>query len=171
MAELEQEIEEQFLANDEQIQVINAMKGKPEGEKLQILNSFVPAIEAGETDETMGMRNAYEYDDPQKLEEINQELHSKYIAMPLNDDASSAAGGPATSVYSGVKDMDAYTERSYMLSQSSAFDTRSNISSKVLSKLSKPTVLPKEEALRDNAEKRDLSNRLSEVEKSILKAR
>ena len=116
MAELEQEIEEQFLANDEQIQVINAMKGKPEGEKLQILNSFVPAIEAGETDETMGMRNAYEYDDPQKLEEINQELHSKYIAMPLNDDASSAAGGPATSVYSGVKDVDAYTERSYMLS-------------------------------------------------------
>ena len=73
------------------------------------------------------MWNAYEYDNPGEMEKINQELHSKYLALPLNDDASSAAGGPATSVYSDLKDADAYTERSYMLSQSSAFDTRSKI--------------------------------------------
>ena len=55
MAELEQEIQDQFLANDEQVQLITALKGKPESEKLQVLNSIVPAIEAGETDETVGM--------------------------------------------------------------------------------------------------------------------
>jgi len=55
---------------------------------------------------------------------------------------------------------DMMSERSAQLSNFSKRTGISNYSSSVLSKLSKPSVLPKESSVRDQAENRDLKNRL-----------
>ena len=76
---LEKEIEDNFV-NDEAIaKQILAIKDKPDAEKLDLMSAIVPITEAGDWGIVSHMKNAFVYEESEKMERINEELWSKYM--------------------------------------------------------------------------------------------
>lgn len=66
---------------------------------------------------------------------------------------------------------DSRSEKSGQFSQVSKKTGVTSLHTGVLSKLSKPSVLPKESSLRDNAEKKDLQLKMKEIDATLEEAR
>lgn len=138
------------------------------------MSAIVPASEAGEKHVVTGFKNAYLYDDPARIEKINDELKTKFLALPppseddsVNDDItsmknlqSSVHGDRATS----EKDFDIFSERSAHLTMISKRSGITSISHSLMNKLSKPLSLPKEGVLRDKAEQKVFKQNLKEID-------
>jgi hypothetical protein len=141
------------------------------------MSALVPVSEAGVTGITMGMKNAYVYEDGERMEKINDELRTKYLALPpaqddnsVHDDISSVNG--MASVMGGKeesKHIDMLSERSIQLTQISKRSGISTISHSVISKLSKPISLPKEKILREQAEDKLYKSHIKEIDSCLHK--
>lgn len=142
------------------------------------MSSLVPLSEAGVTGITMGMKNAYVYEDGERMEKINDELKTKYLALPppqtddgsVHDDLSSLNG--MVSVMGGKEGSnhnDMLSERSVQLTQISKRSGISSFSHSVISKLSKPISLPKEKILREQAEDKLYKNHMQEIDSCLQK--
>lgn len=175
LLQLEDEIDQSFLADEETAKKILSICNKPENEKLELMSALVPVSEAGETGVISGMKNAYIYEDGDRMERINDELKTKYLALPpcsddnetINDDVSSmynfqssVKGGKRAS----EKNSDIYSERSVQLSLISKRSGITNFSHSVVSRLSKPVSLPKEKILREKAESKLYKSNIKEID-------
>ena len=74
LQELEDEIDNSFLWNEENSKKILSLQNKTDQEKLELMSAIVPASEAGEKGIITGFKNAYLYEDPKRMEKINDEL-------------------------------------------------------------------------------------------------
>lgn len=180
LQELEDEIEHSFLANEETANKILALQNKSDNEKLELMSALIPVSEAGETGVIFGLKNAYLYDDPERIEKINDELKTRFLALPPADDESihddvKSTSNFQTSVFGGkntsVKDFDMFSERSAQLTQISKRSGITSISHSLISKLSKPTSFPKEKILREKAEEKYLKSSLREIDDCLNKTR
>ena len=178
---LEDEIEQSFLGDEETAKKILAISDKPEKEKLELMSALVPASEAGETGVTTGMKNAFVYEDGGRMEEINDQLKTKFLALPpadgtdsMNNDFSTVSN-MQTSVFGekqGSEDnVDLFSERSAQLTQISKRSGISGISHSIVSKLSKPVSLPKEKFLREKAESKVSKQFIKEIDDNLDKIR
>jgi len=181
LQELEDEIDQSFLWNDEYSKKIISWQTITNQEKLELMSALVPASEAGERDIITGYKNAYLYDDPGRIEKINDELKTKFLALPplsedesINDDITSMKN-LQSSVHgdraSSEKDFDIFSERSAHLTMISKRSGITSISHSLMNKLSKPLSLPKEKTLRDKAEEKILKQNLKEIDDWINKTR
>lgn len=103
------------------------------------------------------------------MEKINEELQSKYVPSYVRDDDVTSHNGGVSSVFDSQSE--AHSDRSHQLSEFSKRSGITNFSSGMISKLSKPTILPKEPTLIAQAEKKDLNNKLRDIDKTISQAR
>ena len=181
LQELEDEIEQSFLGDEETTKKILAISDKPEKERLELMSSLVPTSEAGESGMIHGMRNAYVYEEGERMETINDELKTKFLALPPpsdditeNDEISSISHMQA-SVFGNTKgsekDIDAFSERSLQLTQISKRSGISGISHSLVSKLNKPVSLPKDKFLREKAEGKLSKKTLKEIDSNLDKIR
>ena len=138
------------------------------------MSAIVPASEAGEKGTITGFKNAYLYDDPKKIEKINDELKTRFLALPpaseddsIHDDVSSMKN-LQSSVYgdrpTSEKDFDMFSERSAQLTQISKRSGITSISQSLMNKLGKPLSLPKEKVLREKAEDKFFKQNLKEID-------
>lgn len=173
--ELENDIDNSFLGNEDISKKILALKDKKDKEKLELMSAIVPLSEAGQTNMSFGMKNAYVYEDADRIEKINDELKTKFLSLPSPDDDISQSHDDVTSVgnfqtsvmgerQKSAKDYDVFSERSQQLTQISKRSGITNFSHSIISKLSKPVSLPKEKLLRENAESKLLKRNLAEID-------
>lgn len=87
LKELESEIETTFCDNEDIAWKILAIKDKPDHEKLDLMSAIVPLTEAGDNGITWGMKNAYVYEETEKMEKINEELRSKFMIHYWEDES------------------------------------------------------------------------------------
>lgn len=178
---LEDEIDKSFLGNEDFEKRLLSIANRPDNERLELMSAIVPVTEAGANALINGMKNAYVYEEGERMEAINDELKAKYLALPspsdndtINDDISSM-NNFQPSVYGGKKgsekNYDAFSERSVQLTQISKRSGISGFSHSIVSKLSKPQSFPKEKTLRDKAENKFYKQSLREIEDSLGKVR
>lgn len=122
---------------------------------------------------TQGMVNAFAYEDSHRMEEINSQLTSNFLALPAGSDAASSHNDDLNSHFdlNSQIGQDMISERSAQLSEFSRRTGISNISHTVLSQMSKASVMPKEKHLVAQAEARDLKERLQKLDSSLSQAR
>ena len=176
LEQLEDDIDKSYLGDEEIAKKILAITDKPEKEKLELMSALVPITEAGETGITSGLKNAFEYEDADRMEEINDELKTKFLALPAPDDDessqnmddTSSVGNFQTSVMGDKQKSDTafdmMSERSQQLSMISKRSGISNFSHSVISKLSKPMSLPRDKNLRERAEDTMLKQNLRQID-------
>lgn len=139
------------------------------------MSAIIPVREAGQTGLSTGQKNAYDYEDGGRMELINDELKTKYLALPAPSDDESMGHGDTSSVGNfqtsvmgsrkkSEREMDIFSERSQQLTQISKRSGISSYSHSVLSKLSKPVSLPGDKLLRAQAEEKHLKQNLKEIE-------
>lgn len=178
---LEDEIEQSYLGDEETAKKILAISNKPENERLELMAALVPVGEAGEMGVVSGMKNAFIYEDGDRMEKINDELKSKYLALPppsedgsIQDDISSMRN-MQVSVMGDQKgsdnNADIFSERSVQLSQMSRRTGISNYSHSIISKLSRPVSLPKEKILREQAEGKLYKKNIKEIDDCLSNMR
>jgi GTPase involved in cell partitioning and DNA repair len=129
LEELENEIE--FFENDEMSKKILAITNKSDQEKLELMSALVPVTEAGKANVVTGVKNAFVYEDGDRMEQINDELKTKFLALPpcstdednlqadsIHDDTSSMKN-MQSSVFGdeSKKGVDMFSERSVQLTQ------------------------------------------------------
>lgn len=181
LLELEDEIDQSFFGNEETAKKILAIANKPEKEKLELMSALIPASEAGETGVIAGTKNAFVYEDGERMERINDELKTKYLALPppsddetVHDDVSSMYNFQS-SVYGdkkgNEKSIDANSQRSAQLSMFSKRSGISNFSHSIISKLSKPISLPKEKILREKAEEKLYKQSIKDIDSCLDQVR
>ncbi|CAI2376509.1 unnamed protein product [Moneuplotes crassus] len=181
LQQLEDEIEQSFLGDEENAQKLLAISDKSDKERLELMSSLVPAPEAGETDATRGMKNAFVYEDGKRVEEINDQLRTRFLALPpaeenqSDHDEVSSMANMQSSVFGGGKssdkNADIFSERSVQLSQFSKRSGISGISHSLVSKLNKPVSLPKDKFLRNEAEDKLSKQSLKEIESNLDRIR
>lgn len=174
---LEDEIEQSFLGDEDTAKKILAISGKPEHERLELMSALIPASEAGVSGVIAGMKNAYVYEDGERMEQINDVLKSKFLALPpctddasMHDDVSSMHNAQMSAFgdkKGSDKNVDVFSERSVQLSQMTKRSGLSNYSHSIISKLSKPVSLPKEKILREQAESKLYKSSIKEIDDCI----
>jgi hypothetical protein len=178
---LEDEIDQSFLGNEDFEKRLLSIADRPERERLELMSAMVPITEAGDNALINGMKNAYVYEEGERMEAINDELKTKFLALPspsdhdtVNDDISSM-NNYQTSVFGdkkgSSKDYDIYSERSVQLTQISKRSGISGFSHSIVSKLSKPHSFPKEKILREKAEDKYYKQTMREIEDSLSQVR
>lgn len=178
---LEDEIDKSFLGNEDFEKRLLSIADRPDNERLELMSAIVPVTEAGANGLINGIKNAFVYEEGERMEAINDELKAKYLALPcpsdndtINDDVSSM-NNFQPSVYGGKKgsekNYDAFSERSVQLTQISKRSGISGFSHSIVSKLSKPQSFPKEKTLRDKAENKFYKQSLREIEDNLSKVR
>ena len=50
---------------------------------MELMSALLPPTEAGKSGFASGMKNAFEYEDPDKIEKLNEELRSKYLVVAM----------------------------------------------------------------------------------------
>ena len=182
LEELEDDIETSFFGNEETAKQILSIADKPEKERLELMSALVPPSEAGKTGVVSSRENAYNFDDAGRMEEINDQLKTKFLALPSPDDDISQSNDDATSMshfqtsvmgdkQKSDKEFDIMSERSQQLTQISKRSGISSFSYSVITKLNKPVSLPGDKNLREKAEDAVLKRNLKEIDECLSKAK
>ena len=86
LEELENQIDRSFLGDEEAESQILSLKGKSDKEKLELMSNMTPmGSEAGKPQLSIEMENAFNYENPENLEKINEELRSKFLSVPVGN--------------------------------------------------------------------------------------
>ena len=170
LEELMNNIETQFGGADEER--ILAIRDKADDEKSELLSAIVP-YEA----------NAFDYagEESRRLQDINESLKGFVHALPAPEgesDTLSIAGGPSLAgksvaggigARSGVVSLAGPSFAGGMGKTGASF--MSGKSGGVLSRIAEPAVLPKEKALREKAEERNIRDKMREIDSELYKMR